>query len=320
MIERKPINRRGNRLTMSIAHGTITEDYDVATVKHARPAWLDHSTYPFQSHYISLGGHDLHYIDEGNGPTLLFLHANPLWSFQYRHIIAPLRARFRCIALDYPGFGLSTARQGYTTTLAGTSSLVEQFMHTLNLQDVTLVAHDASVSIGLGVVTRHPTWFCALILSNGFAWPLREDPKISRFLNVVASPLVRLLIVNFNFLLRATVKNLGERSEAERRGYLMPHADRRLRHHQHDFFRSIVNSDDYLATLKHRLPEIANFPTLLLFADNDPTYKAGWMQRYEQIFPQHVGVRIEGSHHFPQEYSPSAMVNAITSWWDARMA
>jgi haloalkane dehalogenase len=296
-----------------------------------QPTWLEHATYPFQSRFLNLDGHRIHYIDEyvdeydgetkdkGNRPTLLFLHANPLWSFQYRNLIEPLRARFRCVALDYPGFGLSEARPGFTTTLAGNSKVVEDFMRALNLSEVTLVAHDASVAIGLGVVMRQPTWFRALIISNGFAWPLGDDPAINRFLKVVASPPFRFLFVNFNLLMRGMVANFGKLTEAERRGYLMPHANRSLRHHQHDFFRSIVNSNDYLSTLKDNLPALAHFPALLLFAYNDPTYKAGWMQRYEQIFPQHESVGIKGSHHFPQEYNPAAMVQAIASWWDREM-
>ncbi|MGA2165869.1 MAG: MMPL family transporter, partial [Solirubrobacteraceae bacterium] len=48
-------------------------------------------------------------VDEGEGPLLLMLHGNPTWSFVYREVIAALRGDFRCVALDYPGFGLSTA-------------------------------------------------------------------------------------------------------------------------------------------------------------------------------------------------------------------
>jgi pimeloyl-ACP methyl ester carboxylesterase len=48
-------------------------------------------------------------VDEGSGPTLLFLHGSPTWSFVYRDVIRSLRDEFRCIAVDYPGFGLSSA-------------------------------------------------------------------------------------------------------------------------------------------------------------------------------------------------------------------
>jgi haloalkane dehalogenase len=284
----------------------------------AQPDWLDRSDYPFQSRYLSLDGQRIHYIDEGSGPLLLFLHGNPLWSFQYRRMITPLRQRFRCVAMDYPGFGLSEARPDFTNTLTGNSALVERFIQALALADITLVVFDTSVSIGLGVVARRPEWFRALVISNGFAWPLTEDPGIHRFIRIVASGFFRFMVVNFNLLLRYTVANLGL-SETEQRAYLMPFADRRRRRHQHDLFRSIVNSRDYLLDLKSRLPDIRNFPVLLAFADGDPTYQAGWLERYQGIFPNHHSVRIEGSHHFPQEYNPEAMVRAIQDWWDAKM-
>ena len=125
----------------------------------SRPRWLGERLYPFTSRYVEIDGHKIHYIDEGVGPTLLFLHAVPLWSFQYRNIIPRLTARFRCVAPDYPGFGLSTAAPGYHGTLAGTSRVVERFITALHLSEITLVGHDSGAAAGLGVVARHPEWF-----------------------------------------------------------------------------------------------------------------------------------------------------------------
>jgi len=48
--------------------------------------------------------------------VFLGLHGNPTWSFLYRHIVPGLRDRFRCLVLDYPGFGLSVAPAGYERT------------------------------------------------------------------------------------------------------------------------------------------------------------------------------------------------------------
>ena len=289
------------------------------TDRGAQPDWLDKTEYPFQSHYLSVDGNRIHYIDEGNGPLLLFLHGNPLWSFQYRHIITPLRKYFRCIALDYPGFGLSEARSDFTNSLTGNSMLVERFINTLALTDITLVVFDMSVSIGLGIVVRKQEWFRALVISNGFAWPLTEDPSINRFIKLVASPFFRFLVVNFNMLVRYTVPRLGQLSKSVQRAYFMPFAEKSRRRHQHDLFRSILNSQEYLLDLKLHLPEIRKFPVLLTFADSDPTYQAGWMERYERIFLNHQSVLIEGSHHFPHEYDPEAMVRAIRDWWDIQM-
>jgi haloalkane dehalogenase len=81
-----------------------------------RPSWLDERLFPFRSRFLDLDGCRVHYVDEGEGAPLLLLHGNPTWSFLYRDIIGGLRNRFRCVALDYPGFGLSGAREGYGYT------------------------------------------------------------------------------------------------------------------------------------------------------------------------------------------------------------
>src|SRR5215470_16212931 len=71
------------------------------------PAWLDRAAYPFTSRWLDVGPGRLHYVDEGTGPAILFVHGTPTWSFEYRHLIEALRATHRCVAVDHLGFGLS---------------------------------------------------------------------------------------------------------------------------------------------------------------------------------------------------------------------
>ena len=46
-----------------------------------RPEWFDESLFPFESKFVDLNGSTVHYVDEGEGPLLLMLHGNPIWSF-----------------------------------------------------------------------------------------------------------------------------------------------------------------------------------------------------------------------------------------------
>ena len=61
-------------------------------------------------------------------------------------------------------------------------------------------------------------------------------------------------------------------------------------------------------------------PALLIFSDADSIVKMGWLQRMEQLFPQHRSIVLHGSHHFPQEYDPASVVTAIRSWLDETIA
>ena len=71
------------------------------------PSWLDRSEYPFEPRYVDLPLGKMHYVDEGPGDPILFVHGTPTWSFDYRHLIKALSPHARCIAPDLLGFGLS---------------------------------------------------------------------------------------------------------------------------------------------------------------------------------------------------------------------
>jgi pimeloyl-ACP methyl ester carboxylesterase len=49
----------------------------------------------------------MHYIDEGGGDPILFLHGNPMSSYLWRKIVPHLSGQGRCIAPDLIGMGQS---------------------------------------------------------------------------------------------------------------------------------------------------------------------------------------------------------------------
>ena len=71
-----------------------------------RPAWVSDELFPFESRFVDTSrDHLMHYVDEGAGDPIVFVHGNPAWSFEFRHLIRGLRSEFRCIAADHIGFG-----------------------------------------------------------------------------------------------------------------------------------------------------------------------------------------------------------------------
>ena len=70
------------------------------TAQGLRPSWVDDNLFPFESRFIRIDGHTVHYVDEGSGPTLLLLHGNPTWSFLWREAICALRNRVPVVVCD----------------------------------------------------------------------------------------------------------------------------------------------------------------------------------------------------------------------------
>jgi len=110
------------------------------------------SLYPFESHEVVVGRHRCHYLDEGYGPVLLMVHGNPTWSFYWRELVRAFRDRYRVVAIDHIGCGLSEkpSPRDYSYRLGQRVADLKQFVETLDLKRVTLVAHDWGGAIGMG--------------------------------------------------------------------------------------------------------------------------------------------------------------------------
>ncbi len=63
--------------------------------------------FPYASHYIEVHGSKLHYVEEGSGDPILFLHGNPTSSYLWRNILPHVTSLARGIALDLIGMGKS---------------------------------------------------------------------------------------------------------------------------------------------------------------------------------------------------------------------
>ena len=94
--------------------------------------------YPFDSNFLDFDGLRYHYLDEGRGETLLFVHGNPTWSFAWRNLVRELSPKYRTIAVDHIGCGFSEKPQDYEYTLDGHISNLVRFIETLDLEAVDI--------------------------------------------------------------------------------------------------------------------------------------------------------------------------------------
>ncbi len=138
--------------------------------------------FPFEPHYVEINGMRIHYVDEGEGETVLCLHGEPTWSFLYRNMIPPLAAHHRIVAPDFVGFGRSdkfTEMDEYSFGLH--TDTLRGFVDALDLHAVTLVVHDWGGLVGLAVAAEAPERFARLVIMNTFL-PTGTEPPSAAFL------------------------------------------------------------------------------------------------------------------------------------------
>ena len=282
-----------------------------------RPAWVDDELFPFESRFVTIDGHTVHYVDEGSGPTLLLLHGNPTWSFVYRDVIRALRDEFRCVALDYPGFGLSSPHPGYRYLPEEHAQVVTAFVDTLALSGVTLVAHDWGGPIGLATVEQRPTAFDSLVLANTWGWPITGAPHVEIASHLMGGPLGRLLTRQFNLFVNAMIPaghRLRKPTADEMAHYRKALATHTRRDASAVLPRRITASRAFLADVEAGLPKLASLPTLIVWADADIAFRSKERQRWERIFSDHHTVIVEGAGHFVQSDAPDQFAEAIRDW------
>lgn len=283
-----------------------------------RAAWVDEDLFPFESRFVELDGNVVHYVDEGSGPILLMLHGNPVWSFVYREVIAALRDRFRCIALDFPGFGLSTGAPGYRYLAPDHAELLVSFLDRLELSDLTLVGHNWGGPFGLHAAIERPDKFERLVLTNTWAWPLNGDLTSEVFSRGMGNPIGRTLIKRFNLLVNHFIPSAHKRrklSETEMAHYRQAMPTPARRHACAALPGQLVGARQFFTELANQLNTVANLPTLILWAAQDPIFTDKYRERLEASFPNHTTTVLHGVGHFLQSDAPAEFSQAIATWW-----
>ncbi len=291
--------------------------------------------YPFESHFFTVNDLDAdglryHYVDEQkpknakHPETLLMVHGNPTWSFYFRNLITAFRDRYRVVAVDHIGCGLSDKppETQYPFTLERRVDDLCRLVEHLDLRRVTLVAHDWGGAIGMGVATRMPERFDRFVLMNtaafqGLSCPLR--------IRVCHTPgLGRLAIQGLNAFARGAtwmaIARQRHLSRAAREGLLAPYDSWGHRAAIYRFVRDIPLTPTHptyktLGDIEAKLPLFAGKPVCLIWGMLDWCFTPAYLKRFLQFFPEADVHRLENAHHYLLEDAPDDVIAAMDSFF-----
>jgi len=271
-----------------------------------QPDWLDTKEYPFKPNFIDVEGGKLHYVDEGSGRPVVFLHGNPSWSFLFRFLIKGLSGHYRCIASDYIGFGLSDKPDDFSYLPEAHARNFTALMDELDLQDVTLVLHDWGGPIGMEYAVNHPDRIHSFVIMNTWFWPVTDDAYYRFYSGFLGGPIGRFLVTKFNVITRNLMRQLStDRSKFPphiHRQYIYPQKYN-CRKGNWVFPREVIGSTTWLEDLWDKIYEVENKPTQVVWGLKDTAFKRKELRTIQQTFNNiyqtieldHVG------HYVPEE-------------------
>lgn len=280
---------------------------------------IDRRAYPFESRWRDLPQGRMHYVDEGAGEPIVFVHGTPTWSFEWRHLIVDLRADHRCIAFDHLGFGLSARPAGFAYTPEAHAEAFAAFLQQLELPPFTLVVHDFGGPIALPFSLRRPECVRRLVVVNSWMWSLRGEPALERAAKVAASPLGRLLYERLNasprLLMPTAYADRRRLTPAIHRHYLDRFPDRDSRRDVlWTLARSLLGSSDHFASLWTERGTLRSVPMAIIWGTRDGVLPLGMLRRWREGFPHAAVTELDRSGHWPHEEQPDEVLRALRTF------
>jgi haloalkane dehalogenase len=282
------------------------------------PDWR--SLYQFKSHEIRLDGLRYHYLDEGTGPVLLLSHGNPTWSFFWRDIVTALRGQYRLIVVDHIGCGLSDKPPAdkYPYRLARRADDLNRLVETLDLKDITLVAHDWGGAIGMGAAVRNPSRYVRFVLMNTGAF---RAPTCPWKIHLVHVPIVgQVGVQGLNLFVKAALTETVAKPERMtpqiKAGFAAPYDSWTNRVAVYRFVQDIPLKPTHpsyqtLVAIENGMAQFRDRPVCLIWGMKDWCFTPWFIDKFREFLPQAEVHKIEDAAHYLVQDSPEEVVGVM---------
>ena len=261
----------------------------------------------------------MHFVDEGEGEPLVFVHGNPTWSFEFRYPIQVLRSEFRCVAPDHIGFGLSSrSARCEDHHPESHAHRFAAFLDHLDLRDITLFMTDWGGPIGLDFARKHPERVKRLVIANTWCWPVGDDFHFKSFSFLMSSWFGQYLIRHRNlFVNKVMPKAVGDRS------VLTPEIMAHYRNAQPSPTAReanaalpgyIIGASGWLRSIWGDRAAFADKPALLLWGFKDIAFRKKELERWKSALTDFELHEFEDCGHFLAEEAPDRVVSALRAF------
>ena len=286
------------------------------------------AAFTYQSKYIKINDLQMHYIDEGKGDPVIFIHGNPTSSYIWRNIIPYVTEQHRAIAMDLIGMGRS-AKPDIDYTFSEHYQYVESFIKQLGLHNVTLVVHDWGAAIGFEFARRHPENVKGIAFMEGVLPPtfpqssyetMGED--MGELFKMLRDPIKgKNMVINNNGFVEQLLPAFTNRTlgEAEMAVYRAPYKQKSSRKPMLVWPLEIPIAGQPADTTS-AMEAIEQFmthtelPVLMFYASPGAVLPPSVVPWYEKKIKNLETAYIGKGLHFIQEDQPEAVGRALKDW------
>lgn len=266
--------------------------------------WIDKEEFPFNSKHFELPMGRMHYIDEGNSDhSIVMVHGNPAWSFTYRRLIACLSIKYRCIALDHIGFGLSDKPEKWDFLPESHAENFEKLLNHLDVKSITLIVGDWGGPIGLSYAVNHSERVKSIIITNTWMWSVKGVFHYEMFSRFMGGIIGRILIRKYNFFVKVLMKKMFRTEIAPHvhQHYIEPLIKPEDRKGCWVFPKQIIGSSNWLSSLWEKRDTFANKPSMIVWGNKDIAFRDIELNEWKKMLRNVDVHEYDNVGHFVQE-------------------
>jgi haloalkane dehalogenase len=276
------------------------------------------------SHYVEVLGSKMHYIEDGSGDPILFLHGMPTSCYLWRNIIPYLAPLGRCIAVDLIGMGKSDKPDiGYT--IEDHIKYIETFIETLKLKRLTIIMHGWGSIIGFNYAMNQESKCKGLVFYEAYLRPLTTADISLPYLEQISSLKADMNLDQMNLtgthyvdkiLPQGMMRPLTDEEMSHyREPFMQKGAERPLRQYLQEMpqGQGKTSVDNLIANYSKKLTQ-SIMPKLMLYSLPGFITTMTTAIWAKENLPHLEIVEIGEELHFAQESNPSLMGETISVW------
>jgi len=276
--------------------------------------------------HLEIDGKRVFVYERGDGPAVLLLHGFPTSGYDWRRVIDGLAGTYRCLALDFPGYGLSDKPAAYSYSLFQQTDVVEGLAKALAITEAHIVSHDVGTSVHTEALAREqegglPFRIVSSTFLNGSM--LQDMATITPFQKLLASnetlPQAIAICENMSANYIAGLKSVMKRpdclttDDATVMNELLAYQDgnRRLPALSLYMRERYIHRGRWIGALQ------AASPVQFIWADGDPVANVEMGRALAKEVPQAKYTELAGLGHFLLMEDPQMVAKHVRKFVDA---
>jgi pimeloyl-ACP methyl ester carboxylesterase len=266
----------------------------------------------------------IEYRESGIGPPVVFVHGVGVNGDLWRGVAPKLASERRCIVPDLPlGAHSHPLREDADLSLPGLARIVADFIESLDLEDVAIVANDTGGAVAQWLVGHHPERIDRLVLTSCDAFE-KFPPSPQRYLEVAARSRALMWCVawsvRFKFVQRLPTAYGWTTQRPIDAGIMRSYTEPvRTKPGVREDLRRLLLAVDTRYTFE-AAESLRGFdkPALVLWADRDKLFPRDHGKRLAELLPQGRFELVSDSRTFIPEEQPERLAAIVRDFLTER--